>query len=217
METLTILKRGKEFIVLADRALRGGYLKDQPKSAAAVRYMRGQCLEADGRLDEALVDYEDTVRLDGTHWGALNNAAWYIARNVPDRIAAARAYIDRAMSFNAEDPSVLDTAAEVCSVEQNLEGALELIDKVLQLAADAKRPSYIVHKAEILLRAEREEDAKALLLSVRREYGDNPASQRARTLLWEIDHRHLPEEEPLEEQLPAPEEEEKRPGTGGGE
>jgi tetratricopeptide (TPR) repeat protein len=178
--------------------------------------MRGQCLEADGRLDEALVDYEEAVRLDGGHWGALNNAAWYIARNAPDRVADARVYVDRAMALNPEEPSVIDTAAEVLSVQQDMDGALALMERAMKLASDAKRPSYIVHKAEILLRGEREEDAKALLLMVRREHGDSPASQKARTLLWEIDHKHLPEEPP--EQLPAvPEEEEKRPGTGGGE
>jgi len=216
METLTGLKRTKEFVVLSERALESGVLKEQPKAAAAVRYMRGQCLEMDGKIEEALVDYEEAIRLDGTHWGALNNAAWHIARNAQARIAEGRAYIDRAMKINPDDLAVLDTAAEVYSVQQDLEGALGLMDRVLKLAPEARKPSYTVHRAEILWRGQREEEAKALLQAVREEHGDDPAAARARTLLWEIEHRNLPEEAP--EQLPAvPEDEEKRPGTGGGE
>lgn len=216
METLTGMERLREFAVLAERALESGLLNEQPKAAAAVRYMRGQCLVTDGKIEEALVDYEEAIRLDGTHWGALNNAAWHIARNAQARIAEARAYADRAIKVNPDDPSVLDTAAEVYSVQQDLEGALSLMDRVLDLASEGKRPSYSVHKAEILWRGQREEEAKALLQAVRREQGDHPAAQRARTLLWEIERKHLPEEAP--EQLPAvPEDEETRPETGGGE
>ncbi len=216
METLMALKRANEFIVLAGRALDSGLLKERPKSAAAVRYMRGQCHEAEGRIEAALVEFEAAIRLDGTHWGALNNAAWYIARNAQARIAEARSYADRAMNLNPDDPSVLDTAAEVYSVQQDLEGALNLMDRVLKLASEGKRPAYVVHKAEILWRGEREEEAVALLQAVRRDQGDHPAAQRARTLLWEIEHKNLPEEAPGQ-QPAAPEDEEKRPENGGGE
>jgi len=216
METLTAAKRTKDFVVLCERALESGHLADQPKAAASVHYMRGLCLESDGKVEEALADYEKAIELDGTNWGALNNAAWYIARNTPARVAEARAFADRAMKLNPDDPAVLDTAAEVYSVQKDLDGALGLMDRVLKAAPAERAASYTVHKAEILSRGEREEDAKALLEEVRRTYGDAPAAQRARSLLWEIERKHLPEEKP--EQLPAvPEDEGQRPGTGGGE
>jgi tetratricopeptide (TPR) repeat protein len=216
METLTQLKRTKEFVVLCGRALDSDYLREQTKTAAMVRYMRGICLEMDGKVGEALADYEEAIRLDGANWGALNNAAWHIARTAVARIAEARAYVDRAMKLKPEDPAVLDTAAEVYSVQQDVEGSLRLIDRALVLASPAKVPSYTVHKAEVLFRGEREDEAKTLAEGVRAKYGDDPAAQRARSLLWEIERQNMPEEEP--ERLPVlPEDQEESPGTGGGE
>lgn len=215
-ETLTDLKRTKEFVILCERALGSTSLKEQPKAAASVRYMRGVCLELDGKIEEALADYEEAIRLDGTNGGALNNAAWHIARSAPARIADARAYVDRAMKLSPDNPAVLDTAAEVYSVQNDPERALNLVDRAIELAPKAKVASYTVHKAEILCRGEREEEAKALLQGVRQKYGDDPAAQRARSLLWEIERRHLPEEEPVLSPEP-PEDKEQGPGDGGGE
>jgi tetratricopeptide (TPR) repeat protein len=216
METHTAAKRTSDFVALCGRAIESGRLKGNAKVAAAVHCMRGASLEAEGKAGQALVEYEAAIRLDGMNAGAHNNAAWQIARNTPARVADARAYADRAMNLNPESPAVLDTAAEVSSVEGDLEGALSLMDRVLERAPAAKVASYTVHKAEILCRGGREEDAKALLEQVRRKYDGHPAAQRARSLLWEIERKHLPEEEPA--QLPAvAEEEEQTPGTGGGE
>jgi tetratricopeptide (TPR) repeat protein len=215
METLTALKRSKEFVVLAGRALESGVLREDPKAMSAVRNMRGHSLEADGKIEESLADYEEAIRLDGTNAGALNNAAWHIARIAEARIAEARVYIDRAMNIDPDAPAFLDTAAEVYSVQQD-PGALDLMERALKLASEGRRPFYTVHKAEILLRGQREEEAKALLQAVRKDQGDHPAAQRARTILWEIERKHLPEEEP--EKLPAvPEDEDERPENGGGE
>ncbi len=216
METLSASRRTEEFIALCERALGTGRLRDNAKTAAAVHCMRGASLEAGGRAAEAIADYETAIRLDGTNTTALNNAAWQIARTIPARVADARAYVDRAMRLNPESPAVLDTAAEVYSLQGDIEGALGLIDRALERVATAKVASYTVHKAEILCRSEMDEDARALLEEVRRKYENDPAAKRARWLLWEIERKHLPEEEPA--QLPAvAEEEEQRPGTGGGE
>jgi tetratricopeptide (TPR) repeat protein len=215
-ETLAAAKRTDEFAALCLRALESGRLNDNPKSAAAVHTMRGASLEADGKGAEALVDYEAAIRLDESSGTALNNAAWQIVRSTPARAADARGYADRAMKINPESAAVLDTAAEVYSVQGDTDGALALVDRAIARAQAAKVPAYTVHKAEILNRGQREEDAKVLLEEVRRKHADDPAAQRARSLLWEIERRHLPEDEPA--QLPAvAEEEEQRSGTGGGE
>jgi tetratricopeptide (TPR) repeat protein len=215
METLLTSKRTNDFVVVCGRALDSGRLSD-PKTAAAVHCMRGTCLEIEGKAGQALVDYEAAIRLDESNGTALNNAAWYIARNTPARIADARVYVDRALKLNPENPAVLDTAAEVSSVEEDIGGALKLVDRAIERAPAAKIALYTVHKAEILCRGQREEDAKALLEEVRRKHEGEPAAQRARALLWEIERKHLPEEEPAQ-QPAVPEEEEQRPGTGGGE
>jgi tetratricopeptide (TPR) repeat protein len=216
METLMAAKRTGDFVALCGRALDSGRLAGNDKAAAAVHCMRGACLELEGKAGQAITDYETAIRLDGSNSTALNNAAWYIAKNTPARAAQARAYADRAVKLDPENPAVLDTAAEVLSRQEDLDGALALMERALALAPKAKVASYAVHKAEILCRAEREEDAKAVLEDVRRRYADDPAAARARSLLWEIERKHLPEEEPA--QLPAvAEEEEQRPGTGGGE
>jgi predicted Zn-dependent protease len=135
---------------------------------------------------------------------------------VEARVADARAYIDRALQLRPDEPAVLDTAAEVYSVQGDLEGALGFVDRALAAATAAKTPSYTVHKAEILLRGEREDEAKALLEGVRAKYRGDAASEQARSLLWQIEHKHLPEEEPGPPPE-APEDEENSPGNGGGE
>jgi hypothetical protein len=53
----------------------------------------------------------------------------------------------------------------------------------------------MVHRARILLRAEREAEAKALLERVRTEYADDPAANAARDLLTELERKNQPEEE----------------------
>jgi len=216
METLVSLKRAEEFVVLCKRALDSSALANMPQKAAMVHYLRGMCLEVEGKVEEALADYQTAVRLDDTNWGALNNAAWHIARTAPARVAEARALVDRALQLKPDNPAVLDTAAEVHSVQQDLDGALRLVDRALALGGQAKVPTYLVHKARILLRGQREEEAKGILEEVRVKYETDPAAQRARSLLWEIERKNLPEEEPV--QLPAlPEDEEEVLGNGGGE
>jgi len=215
MQTLSEQKRTKEFVMLCGRALGSSYLADHADVRGMLYYMRGTCLEREGKIEEALADYEASIREDDSRWIALNNAAWHIAKTSPARIDTARMYIDRALKLQPEAASIMDTAAEVYSIQNDTEGALRLIDQALALKPEGKTRNYLVHKAEILLRGGREDEAKALLEQVRAESADDAAARKARDLLWAIERRHMPDEEPA--RLPVLPEDEEEPGAREGE
>jgi tetratricopeptide (TPR) repeat protein len=179
---------------------------------AALHFMRGCACEAAGRVEEALGEYEACIRVE-ENVASLNNAAWLIATVMPSRIGDARRYIDTALKEIGEspNPSFFDTAAEVYAVLGEHERALKFADDALQGSGGA--PRYMVHKAAILLRADREADAVALLTKVRAEFADDPAASKAREMLWEIERKNAPE--PEEEEIPVPSDDENGAESGG--
>ncbi|MHC4732593.1 MAG: tetratricopeptide repeat protein, partial [Planctomycetota bacterium] len=207
--TMAEQKRASEFVAISRRILDGDYLDDAKPVRAIVHYLRGVALEADGKARDALADYEAALRDDDRMWYAFNNAAWHIARLDRTRIKVARTYIDRALELNADEPSVHDTAAEVCTTLEDFDGALHHMDRALALASGERAASFMVHKARILVRFDHDDAARTLLEKVRGEYADMPAAKQARGLLWEIERKHLPEEKPLD--IEAPEDEKEDP------
>jgi tetratricopeptide (TPR) repeat protein len=200
--TMVEQKRTGEFVALSRRILGSEYLDEAKPVRAMVHYLRGVALEIDGKARESLVDYEAALRDNDRMWYAFNNAAWHIARLDRTRIETARTYIERALELAPDEPSVRDTAAEVCAVSKDFDGALRHIDRALALASGEKAASFMVHKARILVRFDKDEAARALIEKVREEYADTPAASQARGLLWEIERKDLPEERPLEIEAP---------------
>jgi len=200
--------RVDEFVSATSRVLDTPVLEKQPKVRATLMYLRGMSFEKDGKVEDAITEYESCARLDNTNWLALNNAAWHIATVAPARVADALVYLKRALELEPENPSVLDTAAEVYSVLGKPDEALGFIDKALALKPEGRVGKFRVHRARILLRAEREDEAKALLEQIRKDFAGEPTAEAAREVLWEIERKNMPEREREEIILPPEDEDE---------
>jgi len=221
LDVLIRMQRESEFITRSGSIILSNRLEGAPEVLAALHYWRGQALERGGKLEEATAEYEASLRIDGTNWRALNNAAWLVATTAPLRIPDARAYIDRALELRPDDASVIDTAAEVYSAQGEGDAALGFIDKALSLvggseieALRAKVDKYTVHKARILERMDRDDEAKVLLERVVENDPDSDAAIAARSVLWKIEQKHMPVE-PEEEADGAVDVEDREPGPNG--
>ena len=190
--------RGHDFIQITSQVLGS---KQLPAEAprALIHVLRAQTLESKGQIHEALIDYEKAITLNHQAWSALNNAAWHIAQLAPSRIAIAREYIDRALKIRPNEPELLDTAAEVYSVEGKYDLAIKQIDSCLVIAPVKRAGKYLMHKAEILIRAEREPEAREILTQVRADYADTPLAKRAKESIWQLDLKNQADEEDEEE------------------
>ena len=200
-------KRETEFIEKSGVVIKAGQLEGRQDVLAIVHCLRGLALEREGRAEEALLEYEEAIRIDESSWMALNNAAWLIATTAPARAAEARVFIDRARASRPDDPSLLDTAAEVYAILGEGDRALELIDEALALKPEGKMARYTVHRGRILLRMGRDDDARACFETVLSKYDDPAASKEAQDRIWEIERKNLPDR-PEEEIVLPPEEEE---------
>jgi tetratricopeptide (TPR) repeat protein len=180
--------------------------------------MRGGALQREGRLGEALTDYEAAARIDEGRWEALNNAAWLIATTQTSRIADAKAYIDRALAMRPEEPSLLDTAAEVALVRGEGAEALRLIDQALAKAPVAKVPPYTVHKGRILEHQGMDDEARLLMEKLCADHPGDPAAADAKQVIWKIERKHMPppeeEKEPTVPEEPEGAEDGKEDGAG---
>ena len=152
-------------------------------------------LEREGKVKQSLADYEVVIALNAQAWAALNNAAWHIAQLMPSRIETARKYIDAALKIKPNDLAVLDTAAEVYAVQGQYDAALKQIDSCLMIAARARAGDYLLHKSQILIRAEREAEARELLAKIRADYADTPLAKKAKGIVWQLDLKNMPAEE----------------------
>jgi|GEM_PF-6277398 len=194
--------RIQEFLLLTSKVLKSKRVQLPSTARSELRGLRGQALESAGKGPEALLEYEAAIRDDGGNWKALNNAAWLITSLAPARIEQARHDIDRALEIKSNEPALLDTAAEVCLVQGDEAAALRHIDAALALEPEGKVGPYSVHKARVLLRFDREQDAKQILEQVRKDFPSGPVADQAKELLWEIERRHVPVEKEKLEPLP---------------
>jgi tetratricopeptide (TPR) repeat protein len=192
-----------EFTALTGKVLRAKSIQLADGTRSFLHMLRGNAFELEGKLPEAMRDYEDALRLNPGDWRAFNNAAWHIATLRPARIETARKYVDRALDLVKNDPAhdrsgmptLYDTAAEVYATQGEFDRALDFMDNALALKPAGKVAGYMVHKARILLRAEREAEAKALLERVREDHGNDRAANAARDLLAAIARKNQPDED----------------------
>jgi len=183
---LTATDRDPEFLEATAKVLDAPKLELDAKLRAQLRHMRGAVLESRGDIPEALAEYERAIELDGDDWQSLNNAAWHIAQLRPRRIDEAQDYIERALKAAPESATLRDTAAELHSKRGEHDEALEDIELAVEMAPRHKKAKYLVHKARILMRADRKPEAEKLLRRVQEEWKGDPALKAAERALWEI-------------------------------
>ncbi|NJN14386.1 MAG: hypothetical protein HC813_01715 [Planctomycetes bacterium] len=188
-QTLLRQSRLDEFQALCGRVLSGDFLTPYRNERSHVHVLRGMAFETDGKLHEALSDYEKAIGANAGAWEALNNAAWHIAQLAPTRVEVARGYIEKALELRPEDATVLDTAAEVFSVSGETDRALTLIDAALAKVAADRLPKFTLHKAMILRRADRKTEMEAVLKGLVASHPDDPAGKRAREILWDMEEQ----------------------------
>jgi cellulose synthase operon protein C len=93
---------------------------------------------------------------------ALNNLAWVLLQE--GRAAAARPFAERALRLAPDDPRVMDTLALVLSELDELDQAVELLQRATR--AENAGPGLEVHLARTLARRGDAEAARTILRRV---------------------------------------------------
>jgi len=187
--------RQQEFIDRSARVLASRVLGEDARTVrSSIHFLRGQTLEQEGKLHEALADYEKSLEQAPDSWAALNNTAWHIATLSPARIETARVNIEKARKLMPESPTVLDTAAEVFARLKQFEKALGYMDQAIERGPEEKSAAYHVHKAGILVMAGREAEARSIVAAVLEKHSGTPAAKSAKELVWKLDIQNMPED-----------------------
>ena len=111
----------------------------------AVRLVFADNLYKIGKVDAAVVQYHEVIKLDPDNIPALNNAAWHIREKDPAR---ALEYIRHATSLAPGLADVLDTQAVVEYNNKDYGAATRSIERALDKRPD--NSTLIYHKAMIL-------------------------------------------------------------------
>ncbi|MHC4956950.1 MAG: tetratricopeptide repeat protein [Planctomycetota bacterium] len=203
------LGRTAEFVEFVGAVLDKGLKADGEKEIrASLYFLRAETLQQDGRVDSALRDYEEAIRLNPKLWRAQNNAAWFIATVKPARVDDAVKHIKAALEIQKDHPSLLDTAAEVYAAKRDWDAALAHVDRAIAAVGekDPRAANYSAHKALILRRAGREAEARALADTIlgNRDLEGTPAAKRARELIDAIElAERVKEQEKSDSEKPA--------------
>jgi tetratricopeptide (TPR) repeat protein len=152
-----------------------------------LRVLRAQAQERIGRTRDALIDYEIALRFLPFHPLALNNAAWLISQEQPERIEDAKAHIDKALALQPRAPEFWDTAAAVYAVLGQHDKALGHINQALKLRpAPEKEPAYMVRRSRILIALDRKTQAAEQLRKVLDRFPKTPQAIEAGDLLRQM-------------------------------
>jgi len=154
--TLLALSLHKESLGNKEEALAlyQQWLDEHPEDIA-VRLVIANRLGVANRETEARLQYEEVVRIDEDNVLALNNLAWYIRDEDPEK---ALVYARRASTLEKESSAVLDTLAVVEYTNKQYVQAKRSVQRALKLTPN--NPSMRYHKAMIL--AALEDNANAL-------------------------------------------------------
>ncbi len=186
-EVMVGARKDGEFLELAQEALKSPSLKKLPLVSGQVHSLRARTLEEAGRMMEAIAAYEQAVGLNDKDWVSLNNLAWRLASNSPDRIADAQRFIQMALALRPKHAKLHDTAAEVLSLRKEWQSALDHTEQAL--AGAGAHPPYLLRKAKLLMRLDRDEESRAILVELRTSLPDSAEANEASDLLRTLDER----------------------------
>lgn len=109
---------------------------DNPQAISLLMQTRGDILYKLDRLDDALDAYRNSISLNPSNSGSLNNLAYFMAEN--DRgLDTAEIYSRRAIQAEPENPTYIDTYAWVLFKLGDYEGARRSIDDALRFYTTA--------------------------------------------------------------------------------
>ena len=116
--------------------------------------------------DQAKLAYEKALQLDPNQHQAANNLANILMKR--NEFGRARKLIGQAMAMTANNPraSYIDTLAQIEKRQGNIDKAIELFTEVIRL--EPENPIWYIDQAELLVQAERRDEARELLRRMKR-------------------------------------------------
>lgn len=133
------------------------WVKAHPKDFSFVFHLGDMALEA-GDLATAEIHFRRVIELQGAHVVALNNLAWILVKTgKPGALELAA----RAGALQPNNPAIMDTWAFALAADKQVEKALEMQKRALDLAPD--NPSLRLGMARLHAQAGQKAQARALL------------------------------------------------------
>lgn len=156
---------------------------DEHPDDVAVRLVTANRLSVANREAEALVHYEQVVRIDENNVLALNNLAWHIRDQDPER---ALVYARHASTLEKGSSAVLDTLAVVEYTNKQYVQAKRSVQRALKLTPN--NPSMKYHKAMILAALDEKATALTILDDLDDSGADFPEMDDAKQLRMSLRH-----------------------------
>lgn len=150
---------------------------DQHPNDVAVRLVIANRLGVANRKEEARLEYEEVVRIDENNVLALNNLAWYIRDEHPEK---ALAYAQHASTLEKDSSAVLDTLAVVEYANEQYVQAKRSVQRALKLTPN--NPSMKYHQAMILAALDEKSTALSILDELYETGADFPSMEEAKRL-----------------------------------
>lgn len=134
---------------------------------------KGMLSQRDGKLEEALVKYEEALKIDPNNVLALNNLAALLCEEL-NRCAEGLPYAERARKLRPNDPNVLDTLGWALVLNDRLGEALGVFLRSLEANRDHVVTLY--HLGLLHERRGEFEDAKKRLEQAKKAASDQNSS-----------------------------------------
>jgi Flp pilus assembly protein TadD len=158
------------------------WLEDHPDDLA-VRMAIANTLQMTGREEAAARQYEQVLKADADNAVALNNLAWILREQTPEK---ALEYARRASNIAPDSGEVLDTLAVIEYLNKDYKRAIRTIERALKASPD--NPSIVYHSAMITAADGDETTARNILKRLIEAGKDYPESEQARALLAELEN-----------------------------
>ena len=169
---LQLARRPEEGLALVEK-----WVHDHPDHQPG-RLMFANQLQAAGREDEALREYDALLALDPNNVAALNNAAWLAqGRGEPRALELA----ERAVKLAPDSAAVLDTLGVVLLGQKREADAVAHLEKAAKLDPKALEIRY--HLAQALVQARRTDEARTTLEALLKDERPFNEKESARKLL----------------------------------
>lgn len=152
------------------------WLAQEPGDSAMRRFY-GQLLEANGRVDDAISQYERLERDNRLDAIGLNNLAWqYMLKGIAGASDLAR----RAYEMRPDSGDIADTLGWILHQEGQSEQALEVLRQATEQSPENREIQY--HLAVVLTATGRSGEAEAILADLLRDGVNFPSYREAEAL-----------------------------------
>jgi putative PEP-CTERM system TPR-repeat lipoprotein len=156
------------------------WLKKYPEDLVA-HLALANTLTLESKIDAAVEQYKEILKLDQDNLVALNNLAWYLRDSQPEQ---ALDYAKKANDLAPENVAMMDTLAVVMLKNGQAKQAQRIMDRVLKLSPENLTMKY--HSAMIDAAAGDESTAQIKLTALLDEGKEFPEKKEAEQLLEKL-------------------------------